>query len=85
MLEMPGWGNVPCEVLDAVEPVRLVHTFADWAPTWRLVAEGDGTRLFLDHSGFHLDQPDHRFALDAMGPGWRDEVLPQLVALLERT
>jgi hypothetical protein len=49
----------------------------------RLVAEGTGTRLFLDHSGFDLDNPQHRFAFDNMGPGWRDQVLPRLATLLE--
>jgi len=82
-MEMPGWGNVPCEVLEAVEPERLVHTFADWTLTWTLVAEGAGTRLLLEHSGFDLSRPDHRFAYEQMGPGWRDEVLPRLTALVE--
>lgn len=50
---------------------------------WRLVAEGTGTRRFLDHSGFDLDNPQHRFAFDNMGPGWRDQVLPRLATLLE--
>jgi uncharacterized protein YndB with AHSA1/START domain len=80
---MPGWGNVPCEVLEVVEPERLVHTFADWTLTWRLVPEGTGTRLFLEHAGFDLDRTDHRFAFDQMGPGWRDEVLPRLAAVAE--
>ncbi|HEY8543510.1 MAG TPA: SRPBCC domain-containing protein [Acidimicrobiales bacterium] len=83
LLEMPGWGNVPCTVLEVVEPERLVYTFADWTLTWRLVPEGNGTRLFLDHSGFDLDDPQHRFAFDNMGPGWRDEVLPRLATLTE--
>jgi uncharacterized protein YndB with AHSA1/START domain len=82
LLEMPGWGNVPCEVLEAVEPERLVYRFGEWTLTWRLVAEGGGTRLLLEHSGFDLERPDHRFAFDHMGPGWRDEVVPRLVALL---
>lgn len=72
-------------MLEVDAPERLVHTFADWTLTWRLVAEGTGTRLFLDQSGFDLDRPDHRFAFDTMGPGWSDEVLPRLTALLEAT
>jgi uncharacterized protein YndB with AHSA1/START domain len=82
VLEMPGWGNVPCEVLEVVEPTLLVYAFADWVLTWRLVPEGAGTRLLLEHSGFDLDNPQHRFAFDNMGPGWRDEVLPRLGALV---
>lgn len=83
VLEMPGWGGVPCRVLE-VDPGRLlVFTFADWTLRWRLEAEGRGTRLFLDHEGFDLDDPQHRFAFDHMGPGWRDEVLPRLAARVE--
>jgi uncharacterized protein YndB with AHSA1/START domain len=83
VLKMPGWGNVACEVLEVDEPTRLVHTFADWTLTWRLVPEGNGTRLLLDHSGFDLDNPQHRFAFDQMGPGWRDQVLPRLAGVVE--
>lgn len=34
LLEMPGWGNVPCEILEVVDRERLVYTFADWTLTW---------------------------------------------------
>jgi len=82
-LDMQGWGHVPCEVLEVVPEERFVFRFTDnWEITWRLVPEGAGTRLFLDHSGFDLDVPQQRFAFDNMGPGWRDEVLPRLVDLL---
>jgi uncharacterized protein YndB with AHSA1/START domain len=83
VLEMPGWGNVGCKVL-AVEPERLlVYTFADWTLRWRIVPEGTGTRLLLEHEGFDLDDPQHRFAFDNMGPGWRDDVLPRLAGTVE--
>jgi uncharacterized protein YndB with AHSA1/START domain len=83
-LDMGSWGQVPCAVL-AVEPERrLVYTFNDnWTLDWRLVPEGDGTRLLLEHRGFDLDDPRDRYAFDQMGPGWRDEVLPELVRLLD--
>jgi uncharacterized protein YndB with AHSA1/START domain len=83
VLEMPGWGNVACEVLEVDEPERLVYTFADWTLTWTLVPEGTGTRLLLEHAGFDLADPQHRFAFDNMGPGWRDDVLPRLAAVAE--
>ena len=83
LLEMPGWGNVECAVVEVVEPERLVYRFGDdWTLTWRLVPEGGGTRLFLDHTGFDLDDPQHRFAIDQMGPGWRDHILPALADLV---
>jgi uncharacterized protein YndB with AHSA1/START domain len=82
LLEMPGWGNVACKVLE-VDPERLIaYTFADWTLRWTLTPEGKGTRLILEHSGFDLDDPQHRFAFDNMGPGWRDDILPRLAAVV---
>ncbi|PWU47532.1 polyketide cyclase [Micromonospora sp. S4605] len=79
-LQMPGWGSVPCEVLEVVPEQRLVYTFNEtWTLTWRLAAEGRGTRLFFEHSGFDFDRKSDRDAFNRMGPGWRDKVLPQLV------
>jgi uncharacterized protein YndB with AHSA1/START domain len=83
LLDMGGWGQVPCEVTEVAEPERLVFTFGHWTLTWRLVAEGAGTRLLLDHSGFDPDRPEDRFARDRMGPGWRDDVLPRLAEVVE--
>lgn len=83
VLEMPGWGNVECEVVEVHEPELLIYTFADWTLTWRVIAEGHGTRLLLEHGGFDLTRPDHQFAFDNMGPGWRDEILPRLGQLID--
>jgi uncharacterized protein YndB with AHSA1/START domain len=81
-LDMPGWGQVPCEVLEVVEQERLVYTFnTTWTLTWRLVAEGRGTRLLLEHTGFDLREKRDRDAFDRMGPGWRDDVLPRLAVV----
>ncbi|WP_055603756.1 SRPBCC family protein [Streptomyces aureus] len=73
-LDMGQWGHQECEVL-AVEPERLLsYSFApgtlDTTVTWRLEAEGTGTRLFLDHAGFDLDSPLGRAAFEGMGRGW---------------
>jgi len=81
-LDMGPWGRQPCEVL-AVEPERLLrYSFAtgtlDTTITWRLAAEGTGTRLTLTHEGFNLDSPMGRSALEGMKPGW-----PQVLARLE--
>ena len=48
--------------------------------TWRLVAEGTGTRLFLEHAGFTADQ---RAAVDGMGQGWASAVRDRLPAVLD--
>lgn len=78
-LQMPGWGAVACEVVEVIPEQKLVYTFNEtWTLTWRLVAEGKGTRLLFEHSGFDLDQKSERDAFDRMGPGWRDQVLPRL-------
>jgi uncharacterized protein YndB with AHSA1/START domain len=73
-LDMGSWGQQKCEVL-AVEPERLLrYSFApgtlDSTITWRLEAEGTGTRLFLEHSGLDLDSPLGRQAHEGMGRGW---------------
>lgn len=75
-LDMGAWGQQPCEVL-AVERERLLsYSFApdtlDTTITWRLEAEGDGTRLSLTHKGFDLDSPLGRKAVEGMGRGWPD-------------
>lgn len=69
-MDMGSWGRQPCEVLE-VEPGRLLsYTFAegdlDTVITWRLEAEGAGTRLFLRHAGFAEDS----ISLKGMGNGW---------------
>jgi uncharacterized protein YndB with AHSA1/START domain len=84
MLEMQGWGQVPCEVLEVDPERRLVMRFTDdWVITFVLEPEGSGSRLLLEHSGFDLDDPGHRFAFEQMGPGWTDEVLPRLAQAVE--
>jgi uncharacterized protein YndB with AHSA1/START domain len=82
-LSMPNpWGEIACEVLEVVPHERFVYTFTDtWTLTWTLVAEGTGTRLLLEHSGFDPDNPQDRFAIENMGPGWRDKLLPKLARL----
>lgn len=81
-LDMPGFGAQPCRILEAVPPERLVYTFTtEWTLTWTLRAEGRGTRLLLEHSGFDLDDKRMSAAFERMGPGWRDVVLPRLAAV----
>ena len=74
LLDMGPWGQQPCEVV-AVEAHRLlVYSFAEGTLnttlTWRLEPEGDGTRLWLKHSGFDLDSPLGKAAFEGMGAGW---------------
>lgn len=81
-LDMGSWGQQPCQVL-AVEPERMIrYTFAegslDTTITWRLVPEGTGTRLFLEHAGFDPASPLGQQALKGMGNGW-----PRLLRAIE--
>ncbi|MFZ1179363.1 MAG: SRPBCC domain-containing protein, partial [Mycobacterium sp.] len=50
--------------------------------TWRLEAEGTGTRVFLEYSGFDLEDKRMARAFKRMGAGWRDAVLPRLAAVI---
>jgi uncharacterized protein YndB with AHSA1/START domain len=78
-LDMPGYGKQSCKVLEVDHPHRFVYTFTQaWTLTWRLEPEGTGTRVFLEHSGFHLDDKRMADAFDRMGTGWRDVILPRL-------
>lgn len=42
--------------------------------TWRLVPEGRGTRLFLEHEGFDPDDPLQQLSRRMMGGGWRPAI-----------
>lgn len=69
-LDMGPWGVQWCEVLQ-VEPEKLLaYSFAegglDTTITWRLEPEGEGTRVFLVHSGFEPDS----IPLRGMSNGW---------------
>ena len=80
-LDMGEWGRQRCTVL-AVEPEGLFsYTFAEGALdttiTWRVTAEGDGTRLLLEHAGFDLGNPMGKQAFDGMGAGW-PHVVPRI-------
>lgn len=84
-LDMGQWGKQPCEVLAVEENKLLVYTFApgtlDTTITWRLQAEGEGTRLFLEHKGFDLDSPLGKSAFQGMKEGW-PKVLNRITPVL---
>jgi uncharacterized protein YndB with AHSA1/START domain len=82
-------GIIHCQVL-AVEPERRLRiSWDDHGPsqarctaTWRLVAEGHGTRLFFDHEGFDPDNELQQLARRIMGGGWRSWLFSRLEATL---
>ena len=78
------WGFTDCEVLD-LEPERLLriswqNQSLDTTVTFRLVAEGTGTRVFLEHAGFDLADPFQQAGYEGMGEGWRSNVMRSLEA-----
>ena len=84
-LDMGPFGKQRCEVV-AVQAERLLsYRFGigvlDTTITWRLAAEGTGTRLTLVHTGFNLDTPVGKQGFEGMKPGW-PTVLGRLEAAL---
>jgi uncharacterized protein YndB with AHSA1/START domain len=72
-------GTGESEVL-AVEPPRLLRITwkdaekpngAQTIVTWRLEAEGRGTRMFLEHTGFDPSDAMQRTVRKVMNGGWR--------------
>ncbi|WP_432489614.1 SRPBCC family protein [Kineococcus sp. SYSU DK018] len=84
-------GAITCQVLEVDPPRRLKISWADAADDsavatevcWTLQAEGRGTRLLLEHSGFDPDDPTQQLARRFMGSGWRSHVLSRFGDLLE--
>ncbi|TAN22856.1 MAG: SRPBCC domain-containing protein [Actinomycetota bacterium] len=74
MMDMGPWGTQLCEVL-AAEPAQLIrYSFGvgtlNSVITWRLVPEGSGTTLLLEHDGFDLGSAMGKRAYEGMGEGW---------------
>lgn len=85
----PGFdGVVHCEVL-AFEIEKMLRISwvsmgrLDTTVTWRLEAEGKGTRLFLDHEGFAPDDPMQQRVRRILGSGWRSNVMRAIEAVLD--
>ncbi|WP_422735824.1 SRPBCC family protein [Micromonospora sp. WMMD729] len=84
----PGFdGIVHCEVLD-LDPQRLLRWSwrggsLDTVVTWTLAAEGRGTRLFLEHSGFDPDDPLQQRTHALLDGGWRSHVWHRLTTVLD--
>ena len=83
-------GVIECEVLEVDPPTQLaiswsgIGTDVDSTVRWRLVAEGRGTRVFLTHAGFDLDDPGQALAFRIMGGGWRSHVARRMEQVLLR-
>jgi uncharacterized protein YndB with AHSA1/START domain len=67
---------VHCEVIECEPPSRLVFSWSaaslvDTRVSFRLEPDGDGTRVFFEHSGFDLSQPWCKQALRGTEVGWK--------------
>lgn len=83
-IDMDKWGDIRCRVLEVVENRELIYRFGDWELRWYLTPCDGGTKLRLEHHGFDLQNPTHRFAFENMGPGWKNTVLPRLADTLKQ-
>lgn len=79
-------GVIECEVLRVDPPRELAISWAsahlDTTVTWRLVPEGDGTRLFLTHDGFDESDPRQALTMKILGGGWRGHLVGRMRELL---
>lgn len=78
---------VRCEVLTCEPPSRLVFSWSVGGPvvntevSYRLEAEGTGTRLLFEHAGFDLSQPGGNQAFKGAEYGWA-RMLGQLATVV---
>lgn len=78
---------VRCEVLTCEPPKRLVFSWSVGGPvvntevSYRLEAEGTGTRLLFEHAGFDLSQPGGNQAFKGAEYGWA-RMLGQLATVV---
>ncbi len=81
--------TVNCVVLECEPPSRLAFSWSAGGPvvdtrvSFRLEAEGDGTRIFFEHSGFDLAHPWANQAVKGAEHGWAG-MLGKLAAVVAR-
>ncbi|GAB3650189.1 SRPBCC family protein [Glycomyces tarimensis] len=80
-------GVIDCEVLDFEVPrhlrIRWRGGGLDTIVTWTLTPEANGTRLFIEHSGFDPDDPTQHLTRSMLDGGWRSHLVRRLAESLE--
>jgi hypothetical protein len=56
-------------VIEVVPLQRLAYSFGEFELQWTILPAADGCIPRLDHKGFDLSKPKHRFGFETMGPG----------------
>ena len=82
-------GIVRCEVVECTPPSRLTYSWAggpvvNTQVSYRLEPDGDGTRVFFEHSGFDVSQPWGEQALQGAEFGWARMLERLSAAVVER-
>ena len=78
---------VRCEVLECEPPSQLAFSWSAGEPventrvSFRLEPDGDGTRVFFEHSGFDLSHPFGNQAFKGAEFGWA-KMFKQLAAVV---
>lgn len=81
--------TVRCEVLECEPPSTLIFSWSAGGPventqvSFRLEADGDGTRLHFSHAGFDFSQPYADQAFAGAEHGWT-KMLKQLTAVITK-
>jgi uncharacterized protein YndB with AHSA1/START domain len=79
-------GIVHCEVIECAPPSRLTYSWVaggiDTRVSYRLESDGDGTRVFFEHSGFDDTAPWAAQAIDGARAGWTG-MLAKLARVME--
>ncbi len=81
--------DVRCEVIECKPPSTLAFSWSaggaveNTRVSYRLEPDGDGTRLFFEHSGFDLAHPFGKQAFKGAEFGWT-KMLEQLGAVVKR-
>ena len=82
--------EMACQVVAADRPEHLAYSWTDlrgnpplrWMVDYRLAPHGRGTRLFVQMSGFDMEDRSQRFARNGIERSWNRTLLPKLAGVV---